>query len=95
MDASIPDTGCCRVCGGRTRPSFAVCFCCSVLVRQLHMPLVPVVAMAAYPLGGELHHHLRGYKDAAVAMWPSWPNGSVRGWPIRDRCGAASARPGT
>jgi predicted amidophosphoribosyltransferase len=31
------------------------------------MPLVPVVAMATYPLGGELHRHLRGYKDAIGA----------------------------
>ncbi len=66
MDASVPDAGCCRICGGRTRPSFAVCFCCSVLARQLRMPLVPVVAMAAYRLGGELHRHLRGYKDATA-----------------------------
>ena len=75
MDASVPDAGRCRICGGRTRPSFAVCFCCSVLVRQLRMPLVPVVAMAAYRLGGGLHRHLRGYKDATRGRGPNGPCG--------------------
>jgi hypothetical protein len=67
MDGVESDVGCCRVCGGRTRPPFAVCFCCSALVRQLGMPLVPVAATATYRLGDELHRHLRGYKDATVA----------------------------
>jgi predicted amidophosphoribosyltransferase len=30
------------------------------------MPLVPVVAMAEYRLGDQLHRRLRGYKDAPV-----------------------------
>ncbi|MGD0312878.1 MAG: hypothetical protein ABSC90_10480 [Acidimicrobiales bacterium] len=55
------------MCGGRSRLPFAVCFCCSELVRQLRMPLVPVVATSTYRLGDELHRHLRGYKDAAAA----------------------------
>ena len=36
-------------------------------VRQLRMPLAPVLAIAEYRLGDGLHRRLRGYKDAPVA----------------------------
>jgi hypothetical protein len=57
----------CRVCQGPTRGRFALCYCCRVLVRQLQMPLVPMVAVADYRIGDALHRRLRGYKDAPVA----------------------------
>jgi adenine/guanine phosphoribosyltransferase-like PRPP-binding protein len=37
------------------------------LVRQLQLPLAPVVAMADYRIGDGLHRRLRGYKDAPRA----------------------------
>ena len=57
----------CRVCDGPTHTGFALCFCCTTLVRQLQMPLVPVAAVADYRVGDEMHRQLRGYKDAPVA----------------------------
>jgi len=60
------DVRACRVCDGPSRGPFAVCFCCRALVRQLRMPLVPVVAMTDYRVGDEMHRRLRGYKDAPV-----------------------------
>lgn len=56
----------CRVCDGPTHTGFALCFCCTTLVRQLQMPLVPVAAVADYRVGDEMHRQLRGYKDAPV-----------------------------
>jgi hypothetical protein len=44
-----------------------VCYCCTVVVRQLQLPLVPVVAITPYRLGDAMHHLLRGYKDAPLA----------------------------
>jgi predicted amidophosphoribosyltransferase len=61
------DTGTCLSCAGPTHAGFAMCFCCSTLVRQLQMPLAPAVAMTEYRLGDPMHRHLRGYKDAPVA----------------------------
>jgi adenine/guanine phosphoribosyltransferase-like PRPP-binding protein len=66
MICSVSVDGLCRVCAGPTHFGFAVCYCCSVLIRQLHMPLTPVVAVADYRIGDEMHRHLRGYKDAPV-----------------------------
>jgi predicted amidophosphoribosyltransferase len=57
----------CRVCEGPTPARFAVCYCCEVLVRQLQIPLVPIVAVTNYRIGDEMHRRLRGYKDAPVA----------------------------
>jgi predicted amidophosphoribosyltransferase len=57
----------CRVCDAPTAASFALCFCCATLVRQLQMPLVPLVAVADYRMGDVMHRRLRGYKDAPVA----------------------------
>ena len=56
----------CRVCGGRCPPRFALCFCCRATVRQLQLPLAPVVAITAYRVGDRTHRLLRGYKDAPV-----------------------------
>ncbi len=56
----------CAMCGGRTRPSFAICYCCSTTALQLGMPLVPVVATGTYRIGDRWHRLLRGYKDAPV-----------------------------
>src|ERR1700722_12342009 len=67
MVISGPDTVACRVCGGPAPAGFAHCFCCATLVRQLGMPLVPVVAVADYRVGDPMHRRLRGYKDAPVA----------------------------
>ena len=52
--------------GLRARPprGFAHCFCCTTIVEQLAMPLVPVVAMTEYRIGDRMHGLLRGYKDA-------------------------------
>ena len=55
------------MCEGPTNARFAHCYCCRVLVRQLKMPLVPMVAVADYRIGDALHRRLRGYKDAPVA----------------------------
>lgn len=54
----------CGVCGGPTRDGYALCFCCTSLVRQLGLPLVPVTSVLAYRLGDRNHYLLRGYKDA-------------------------------
>ncbi len=61
------DVPVCRVCGAAAHARFAHCFCCTTLVRQLQMPLVPVVAMVDYRVGDRMHRRLRGYKDAPVA----------------------------
>jgi adenine/guanine phosphoribosyltransferase-like PRPP-binding protein len=57
----------CLVCEAPAVSPFALCFCCATLVRQLRMPLVPVVALAEFEPGDALHRRLRGYKDAPVA----------------------------
>jgi predicted amidophosphoribosyltransferase len=56
----------CPVCGGATHDGFAVCYCCATLVRQLNIPLTPVMVVADYRLGDPMHRRLRGYKDAPV-----------------------------
>ena len=66
MDTPHDDDGC-SMCGGPTRAGYTCCYCCSTLVRQLRLPLAPVVAMAEYRLGDLMHGRLRGYKDAPVA----------------------------
>jgi hypothetical protein len=50
-----------------SRCGFALCFCCTAIVEQLGMPLVPVVAMTDYRIGDRMHRLLRGYKDAPTA----------------------------
>ncbi len=57
----------CRVCDAPIAAPFALCFCCDVLVRQLGMPLVPLVAVTDYRMGDGMHRRLRRYKDAPVA----------------------------
>jgi predicted amidophosphoribosyltransferase len=57
----------CRLCDGPTQEEYRLCYCCTTLVRQLRMPLAPVVAITPYRLGDEMHRLLRGYKDAPVA----------------------------
>ncbi len=57
----------CGICGAPAAPGFALCFCCGILVRQLRMPLVPIVPIADYRFGDPLHRRLRSYKDAPVA----------------------------
>ncbi len=57
----------CPVCDAPVAAPFALCFCCDALVRQLQMPLVPLVAVAESRIGDGLHRRLRGYKDAPVA----------------------------
>jgi hypothetical protein len=44
-----------------------VCFCCRTVAGQLHLPLVPVVALTEYRVGDATHRRLRAYKDAPVA----------------------------
>lgn len=66
MDACPPEKTC-RFCEAHTSPAFALCFCCATLVRQLQMPLVPLVAAVEFRLGDAMHRRLRGYKDAPVA----------------------------
>jgi predicted amidophosphoribosyltransferase len=61
------DVPTCLVCDGPTHAGFAVCFCCSTLVRQLRMPLVPLESVTGYRLGDVMHRRLRGYKDSPVA----------------------------
>lgn len=63
MEPPTSDYGVCRLCGAPTRAGFGCCFCCAVLVRQLRMPLAPLVAIAGYRVGDGLHRLLRGYKD--------------------------------
>ncbi len=60
------DLAVCTVCNGPCRPRFALCFCCRTTIRQLQMPLAPVVAMTDYRVGDGMHRLLRGYKDAPV-----------------------------
>jgi predicted amidophosphoribosyltransferase len=60
----VSPAGHCGVCGGTRHGGFALCFCCTAVVEQLRLPLVPVVAMAEYRLGDRMHRLLRGYKDA-------------------------------
>jgi len=62
-----PEPEVCRVCGGTAHADFAHCFCCATVVRQLRMPLVPVVTVVDYRVGDRMHRRLRGYKDAPVA----------------------------
>ncbi|MGH9080298.1 MAG: hypothetical protein ACRDYE_09550 [Acidimicrobiales bacterium] len=57
----------CRVCEAPATAPFALCFCCATLVRQLQMPLVPLVAVTDYRMGDVMHRRLRGYKDGPVA----------------------------
>lgn len=59
--------GDCRVCGAATHGPFALCFCCTLLVGQLRMPLVPLVAAVDYRVHDGIHRRLRSYKDAFVA----------------------------
>ncbi len=66
MDASSPGTTC-RFCGAHAAQPFALCYCCTTLIHQLRMPLVPLVAVAEFRLGDVLHRRLRRYKDAPVA----------------------------
>jgi predicted amidophosphoribosyltransferase len=67
MVLPAPDPGACRVCAGPTPARFALCFCCTSAVRQLQLPLAPVMVVAEYQVGDRLHRWLRGYKDAPVA----------------------------
>lgn len=66
---SVPrwSSGRCPVCERPARGEFALCYCCGVVVRQLHLPLVPLCAVAQYRVGDALHRRLRGYKDAREA----------------------------
>jgi predicted amidophosphoribosyltransferase len=66
----------CRVCGrtygraagpDRDAGRLPVCFCCRTLAGQLHLPLVPVMALTEYRVGDATHRLLRDYKDAPVA----------------------------
>ena len=70
------DSGGCRVCGRSCGPAIGperegwrlpVCFCCRTLAGQLHLPLVPLVALTEYRVGDATHKRLRAYKDAPVA----------------------------
>lgn len=65
MDSDTAGSHSCMVCGAPTHDGYRRCFCCNLLVRQLRMPLVPLVAMETYRVGDVLHHRLRGYKDAS------------------------------
>jgi predicted amidophosphoribosyltransferase len=67
MPLSATRVQACPVCAGSPHPGFALCYCCATLVRQLRLPLVPVVAVVEYRTGDRLHRLLRGYKDAPVA----------------------------
>ena len=67
MALPVFDVPACRVCGGAAHARFAHCFCCATVVRQLQMPLTPVVAVTEYRVGDRMHRRLRGYKDAPVA----------------------------
>jgi adenine/guanine phosphoribosyltransferase-like PRPP-binding protein len=64
LGATPAEFSICNVCDGPTQPGFRLCFCCSTLVGQLHMPLAPVTAVTPYRVGDEMHRLLRGYKDA-------------------------------
>jgi predicted amidophosphoribosyltransferase len=67
MALSICDPSFCVVCDRQTDSDFAFCYCCHTLVRQLQMPLAPVMVVTDYRLGDPMHRRLRGYKDATVA----------------------------
>lgn len=67
MPARGEEAAACKVCGGRSSIRYALCYCCTTTVRQLQMPLAPVVAMTSYRVGDGRHRLLRGYKDASVA----------------------------
>ncbi len=56
----------CRVCAMPARPGFALCYCCDTLLRQLRLPLAPVVVVSNYRIGDPMHRRLRGYKDSLV-----------------------------
>ncbi len=63
---------CGRTCGRAAGPNrevgrLPVCFCCRTLAGQLHLPLVPLVALTEYRVGDATHRRLRDYKDAPVA----------------------------
>jgi hypothetical protein len=64
---SAYETDGCTLCGGSCHLGFTLCYCCTTLVRQLQLPLAPVVAMARYRVGDPMHRRLRGYKDAPSA----------------------------
>ena len=62
----------CRVCGRavgseREEGRLFICFCCRKVAGQLHLPLVPLVALSEYRVGDATHRRLRAYKDAPVA----------------------------
>jgi adenine/guanine phosphoribosyltransferase-like PRPP-binding protein len=67
--SAVADAGTiiCPVCSGSAHGGFGLCFCCATLVRQLRLPLAPVVAIVDYRIGDRVHRRLRGYKDAPVA----------------------------
>jgi len=64
MALSICDPPFCVVCDRQTHSDFAFCYCCQTLVRQLQMPLAPVMVVTDYRIGDPMHRRLRGYKDA-------------------------------
>jgi len=66
MALSICDSPLCVVCDRQTHSDFAFCYCCHALVRQLQLPLAPVVVVTDYRIGDPMHRRLRGYKDAPV-----------------------------
>ena len=66
MDRFRFDVAVCRVCEGPCPAGFALCFCCRTAVRQLQLPLAPVMAITTYRVGDRTHRVLRGYKDAPV-----------------------------
>ena len=43
MAMSVCDAPLSAVCDRQTHADFAFCYCCRTLVRQLQMPLAPVV----------------------------------------------------
>ena len=67
LPASRDATGLPGVWWDRPTPGSPTASAAPPLVRQLQMPLAPVVAMAEYRVGDRLHRRLRGYKDAPVA----------------------------
>jgi len=60
--AAGPDV--CRLCRGRCRPHYSVCFPCVTAMSQVRWPLRRVVPVSLYRPGDELHHVLRHYKDS-------------------------------
>ncbi len=57
----------CRVCGRAVHGTAPVCFCCRTVAAQLRLPLVPVLTLCEYRVGGRTHRRFRAYKDAPVA----------------------------